>query len=56
MEERLSRNKYLSTGEPSGGATAPRSINKPDKEPPSENGTGGNQKSKVISLKDLKKK
>jgi spermidine synthase len=35
---------------------APQGIDKPEKEPPSENGTGGNPKSKVISLKDLKKK
>lgn len=35
---------------------APRSAAKPEKEPPPETGASGANKSKVISLRDLKKK
>lgn len=35
---------------------APKGVHRPESEPPPENGTGGAQKSKVIALKDLKKK
>ncbi len=35
---------------------APKGGYRPEKEPPPESSDGGSQKSKVISLKDLKKK